>query len=465
MSVFSIIRRGRAQAKDQKSKQAEQQKEEAVKLPYKHVVTHAASDALATAPSSWKHDDRTKIIEQNKRRSAMIASGMSSHGLPRVGSSVSFASHPSVYSSPIPPMPKNYSYTSIPTSWREKIASTPDSVEGSDYFRSHKGKGREVVRFVTGSASPMLSSGRSSALSNREISECVELGNISGSDDERAMRGTSKAASSKSVPNNIDAKTYRNPVPNRSENIHRLHPAQSHARRVSEATGQSDRHYPPPAKSTYFSAPRPTVRHRRVNTDPSAPPVPLLPGQYIARGLDASSSTSSVVSIGMAVSTPPSSVNSEPVAAAKEYNQAPVFELAQPPKTKSRRPSFSFGGSRRNSSDTIVPASTEQPISDPLAARPSNGRRRLSKLRTAESVDTPQPTESIISFEPFTTPSLLDTETIDSEIQPEERKRRPSWSNWGSSSSPAIAEHPRRRLSKGPPEPKDPATKTHRWSS
>lgn len=176
MTVFSIIKRGRAQAKEYNAKQADKDKAEAVKLPYKHVPTHAAADALATAPSSWKQGDRSKIREQNRRRSAMVANGMGHSALPRVGSSLANVSYPSVYATPVVPLPKNYSYSSIPSSWREKMASTPEALEEADYYghpRDYKGKGKETMQSFAvgtgGTASPVLSSGRTSPLSSRGI--------------------------------------------------------------------------------------------------------------------------------------------------------------------------------------------------------------------------------------------------------------------------------------------------------
>src|SRR5258708_1094987 len=103
MSVLSLIQRGRQAAKQHTAEQAEQKKKEAVKVPYKHVVTHAATDAMSGAPQTWRQDDRPKIIEQNRRRSAMAGTGMGFSGpthpgipvpLPRVGSSLSHVSYP-----------------------------------------------------------------------------------------------------------------------------------------------------------------------------------------------------------------------------------------------------------------------------------------------------------------------------------------------------------------------------------
>ena len=78
MSIFSGIRKSRRQAKEHNAKLAEQKKLEEEKVPYKHVPTHAATDAFASAPPSWREADRTRIVEQNRRRSAMAASGAGS---------------------------------------------------------------------------------------------------------------------------------------------------------------------------------------------------------------------------------------------------------------------------------------------------------------------------------------------------------------------------------------------------
>jgi hypothetical protein len=113
MSVFSIIRRGRQQAKQHSAKQAEAKKKEEAKPPYKHVPTHAAIDALSGAPSSWREEDRPRILEQNRRRSALTLSGIGvvhPGGLPRVASSLSHVSYPSAAANPMVKVPRAYSY-------------------------------------------------------------------------------------------------------------------------------------------------------------------------------------------------------------------------------------------------------------------------------------------------------------------------------------------------------------------
>ena len=140
MSVFSIMKKGRQQAKEKEretTEAAEKGNAEPAKQPYKHVPTHAAIDAMSGSPSSWKHEDRPKIMAQNRRRSAIAASTIRASGLPRVGSSLSHVSYPDVHNTPVVPLPKNYSFSSMPAAWRSNDSQT-------DYF-SHGGssKGKE----------------------------------------------------------------------------------------------------------------------------------------------------------------------------------------------------------------------------------------------------------------------------------------------------------------------------------
>ncbi|KAJ2984714.1 hypothetical protein NUW58_g5916 [Xylaria curta] len=405
MSVFSIIKRGREQAKEHSAKQADKQKEESVKLPYKHVPTHAASDAIATAPSSWKHDDRSKIREQNRRRSAMAANGMThshSHSaLPRVGSSLAYVSYPSVYANPVVPLPKNYSYSSIPSSWRERMASTPEASEGMDYFshpRDYKGKA------VPGTVG---------------IGVAVGMEDLSGSEDERGMR--------KQAVKNVSFNTEPQPPSSRDsstngERLHRLHPA--HARKASESRSlpSSDRHYPPPAKSTYFSfsTPRPTSR-RAHSVDMATPSAPLFPGQVYGRA--PSSAASSATSIGMAISTAPTSVDSTPppstvgdrMVLGPQHSQ-PVATNVIPPARRSRRGSLSEF--LRTSSDTVRLPSNDSRERSESQAPPTRGRR-LSKSRPRQSSETERSTS--VNRGPtggvsFIKPTLAQTETMVNEL-------------------------------------------------
>ncbi|KAI1310308.1 hypothetical protein F5Y03DRAFT_35368 [Xylaria venustula] len=468
MSVFSIIKRGRAQAKEHSAKQAGKDKDEAVKLPYRHVPTHAATDAIATAPASWKQDDRSKIREQNRRRSAMAANGMVHSGLPRVASSLSNVSYPSVYATPVVPLPKNYSYSSIPSSWRDKMASTPEASEGLDYFtisRDFKGKGKEIVpAFVVGTggtASPVLSSGRTSPLSSRAVPVNVGIGvavsnveSSGGSDDEKEM--------GQQAIKNISYNPEPRPPPSRDsstsgERLHRLHP--SHARKVSESRAHptSDRHYPPPARSTYFSAPRPMGR-RADSLDMSKPSGPLIPGHVY--GHTSSSAASSVTSIGMAISTAPTSATSTPppstvgdsIAAESHHFQLPVADAA-PPVTHPRK--ALFGGYRRASTDTVrLPPKEAGERSS--SQTPSTRGRRLSKSRPLQSGESERPasvTKTPVGTVPLTKPTPTQTESMIYQLN--QLEPRTPYSLYDSHLPPKPSQTRGRRLSKDQPSSKD----------
>lgn len=104
MSVFSKIKQSRAAAKEHKAKAKEPAEE--TKVPYKHVPTHAAVDALSGAPSTWKHEDLGKIRQHHQRRSQMGS---------RTTSMISTASYFTATPGPssgAPPLPRNSSYIS-----------------------------------------------------------------------------------------------------------------------------------------------------------------------------------------------------------------------------------------------------------------------------------------------------------------------------------------------------------------
>ncbi|RDA85402.1 hypothetical protein CP532_1939 [Ophiocordyceps camponoti-leonardi (nom. inval.)] len=114
MSIFSHIRRSRQQAKEHTAKLAEQDKKaQQTQPPYRHVPTHAASDAFASAPPSWREHDRPRILEENRRRSALAAAGhhMNMPGMPRVGAShLSLVSYPADDVSPMVRLSRASSY-------------------------------------------------------------------------------------------------------------------------------------------------------------------------------------------------------------------------------------------------------------------------------------------------------------------------------------------------------------------
>lgn len=93
------------------------------KVPYKHVPTHAAFDALSGAPSSWKHDDRSKIKEHHQRRSKMAIS--------RTGSSLSTGSFMNAAGGPTA-LPRNSSYNSFNPTWFDRTGDVYYSNEPKD---------------------------------------------------------------------------------------------------------------------------------------------------------------------------------------------------------------------------------------------------------------------------------------------------------------------------------------------
>ncbi|KAI0894905.1 hypothetical protein F4806DRAFT_101451 [Annulohypoxylon nitens] len=306
MSVFSLIKRGRAQAKEHNAKQAERAKEETVKLPYRHVVTHAASDALSGAPSSWKHVDKPRIMEQNKRRTAM-ANDHNTVGLPRVGSSLSYVSYASVYGTPVVPLPKNYSYNNIPSTWRDQLGNFH---EGPDYFAqlgsggSAKGKEPQYIRTPTsiGPAS-RFSPGQSSIVSSKGVSHDGSTGNLSSSDDELEMKtritinrrpqSLTFHSSVSQQSTTSSEKSYRTPL--------------TSAGTGNEPAAKIDRYYPPRAHSTYFSAPRPLSRRLPPTEAPVAPPSVTERSNSTASSSNTSgnfSTASSTASIGLAIASP-----------------------------------------------------------------------------------------------------------------------------------------------------------------
>lgn len=73
MSIFSKIKHAEQAANQHKSSVAIARQPpvetKETKIPYRHIPTHAAVDALSGAPSSWKEEDRSAIKAQNERRS------------------------------------------------------------------------------------------------------------------------------------------------------------------------------------------------------------------------------------------------------------------------------------------------------------------------------------------------------------------------------------------------------------
>ncbi|KAI0175903.1 hypothetical protein GGR52DRAFT_336007 [Hypoxylon sp. FL1284] len=405
MSVFSLIKRGRAQAKEHNAKRAEKTKEDTVTLPYKHVVTHAALDALSGAPSSWRQDDRPKIMEQNRRRSVMAASRASQPAMPRVGSSLSYVSNASDYMTPVVPLPKNYSHSNL-SSWREQLGGPQ---EGYDYFsppRNYKGKEREYTSPL-GLATPVSRSSpmQMSAVSSQGVSLSGSSGNSNSSDEELEIGNKT----TNHRPENVSHPIYLSQRSSSSETSNRT-PLTS-SRSTFEGPAKNDRHYPPLAQSTYFSAPRPMNR-RALSSDMST----TAPGRpYSTASLSESgnfSSASSVESIGLAMVPPmppyattpgPDRFPTEPYVTSERAHDTTAVAAASPSplnphvRAEQRRASVDVGSMRSGQVTTppIVPLQKK--------------RRRLSKSRppTSDGSGVKMSTETIRPDRPPTATDFI----------------------------------------------------------
>ena len=142
MGIFSVIRRGRQKAKEVQAKKEEQKKKEAHNIPYKHVPTHAAVDALHSAPPTWAVEERLKSTERNQTRSARISTTASFGANPQAHLSMSNVMYPSVHA--VGGVPRTYSYSGL--SSRQSLR----SVIYSDGVHVGGGKRKEALIPDTG---------------------------------------------------------------------------------------------------------------------------------------------------------------------------------------------------------------------------------------------------------------------------------------------------------------------------
>jgi hypothetical protein len=69
MSIWGKLRRAKRAADEQKDKNSAGADSKPKPAPYRHVPTHAASDALLGAPATWREEDKKAIQAQHQRRS------------------------------------------------------------------------------------------------------------------------------------------------------------------------------------------------------------------------------------------------------------------------------------------------------------------------------------------------------------------------------------------------------------
>jgi len=248
------------------------------------------------------------------------------------------------------------------------------------------------------------------------------------------------------------------------EGPHRLHPA-AHSRRASDTNDNShnntvkisntnDRHYPPPAKSTYFAVPRPTTSRRVHNTDMPASSNQKPAGQFYFNPAP-SSSASSIASIGMAISTAPTSAESTPPPStagdttptdSRRFHGILIDINAAFPRPRR----FSLSDRGRRSVDTLSPSTDEPYVQAHQQGGPSRGRR-LSKSRPQQSTEAEQPASVNRAKLPvppvhFSRPTQAATESIVRELNQMEAKTPHSFIS--ASASTTKRGSSRQRLSK-----------------
>ena len=186
-----------------------------MKTPYRHTPTHAALDALLSAPASARIADRARVVEENRKRSIMAANGMGmttpTHSVsPRAHSSLSHVSYPTTYASPVVHIPRAYSYSSVPAQAWSFHGSSPMMIKGMDMERV------------------MVDSGRASRSSSRISGSVESSSNSIGSKDEVEMRLLTHASGSRPVRTNIPSGAF-------AELSIRTYPSHAgHPRRLSD---------------------------------------------------------------------------------------------------------------------------------------------------------------------------------------------------------------------------------------
>lgn len=408
MSVFSIIKRGRQAAKDHRAEQAKKEKEEAQKPPYKHVPKHAAIDALSGGPAGWRENDRRRIVEQNRRRSAMTASGIGMSGvstpvhmgMPRVHSALSHVSYPAAYATPVVQLPRNYSYSSMPPGWAmqaREFSYSPIDLATTTL------KGKEVERILdssrTSRASSKGSTGRiplprsgSFGAADGEPSPVESSGNSTSSQDDLEMKPV--------VRHSVQIPPSASPIlkPARptsdTEYIHRLHPGR--ARRIS------DPNQPRTASRGSLGA--------------GIPPVPALPPMQFGTAITTPEVFSSAASSA-------SSVTMVPVASSASLAAKGVPNISNPIVVKAEEvqapQQAELVSSESSSEEESVPTITIPAGVTILTASSPQKARRASKMARFAELE-PIKSNTTVTIEPVPTSP---ERTV---VREKDEKRRPT---------------------------------------
>ncbi|KAL2258735.1 hypothetical protein VTK26DRAFT_7823 [Humicola hyalothermophila] len=385
MSVLSMIKRGRQAAKQHRAEQAEKEKREAEKPPYKHIPKHAAIDALSGGPAGWREYDRQRILEQNRRRSALTASGVGMSGMmtpvhagmPRVHSSLSHVSYPTAYANPVVQLPRNYSYSSMPPGWthhpREVNYSPVDIGPVSP-------KGKEVERIMGGSSRTSRSSSKVSASriplppfetesGDMSLSPADSSSNSTSSQDDLEMRPVRHSAA---VPPSASA-MRRNRATSETERVHRLHPG--HSRRMSDSNQN-------------MTSSRNSATPRTISLAPGVPPVPALPPTQVGTAVTTSEVSSSAASAASSVTMVPVA-SSASFAAVGHPDAAPTVVAGAEFDGTQHVPSAEVSCSEEDALPAKPEAPKPAPIASAVSHAPSRKKgRRISKMTRFAGLET-----------------------------------------------------------------------------
>ncbi|KAH7110587.1 hypothetical protein B0J11DRAFT_205079 [Dendryphion nanum] len=97
MSIFSRIRKAKKAAADHKKETTQAEESKPPVVPYKHIPTHAAQDALAANPIRWTHEEtKARIAEAKQRMSMRVPSTPPTVLHTRANSEHSFPTQPMV---------------------------------------------------------------------------------------------------------------------------------------------------------------------------------------------------------------------------------------------------------------------------------------------------------------------------------------------------------------------------------
>ncbi|KAI8276375.1 hypothetical protein K4K56_001111 [Colletotrichum sp. SAR 10_98] len=448
MSVFSLIKRSRQQAKEHSQKQADKAKEPP-KQPYRHVPTHAAVDALSGAPSSWKAEDRPRIAEQNRRRSAMAMSGLTNNrmpgpSLPRVGSSLSHVTYPSVHANPAGNMPRAYSYSGVPgpMPWEQRTLKNASVYSVPDTARISL-KGKEVDR--------SYESGRNSPTSIKAGSPVGSSSQSTSSQEDLEMK-PSKHMSMPPLP--TGAEGPRNPAI--SIHAHRLHPSSRRASDASDKGDTSPKGLQPQSSPTDKTRPPPSMRgFNAIPAMPSLPPMQFQPPAQPVMSSSASTRSSTHGSLSsfnfnisnMPFSAPMSGRSSAATTPAACVTPEPVYESVEE--------------EEETSSYTYAPATTAAPSAMKQKDRRNASKSKVTRFTELETIDshTEQPPHGSIPSVPYeesrqATPPYVSNDAINKAIAVEMVTAAPA----------EVVSAPKsgKRLSK---QPGSKLTKKNRWST